>query len=182
MTNVTNKVPTRTAIRDKVYDVVDGEREFQQINHPSPLDPSLVDETNLLIEYTDKLAVDMTVDPNGSSPAGGPLKRLREIAAIAIRAMEHHGAQPRENHVPASAGITGTVHITGKPDSTKPAPKVANPSAGMQTRAPAPTPHPTAAPAPAAAPHPQPSTAPARDAERHQAAPVPQHDTTEHGK
>ena len=116
---MTNQLPTRPTEREKVYDVIDGERGYQNANRPtSPND--LVHFTNLLIEYTDKLAVDVQVDPSGASPAGGPLKRLREVAAIAVHAMEIHGAQPRANHVPASAGITGTAHIAAKPDSTKP--------------------------------------------------------------
>lgn len=117
---MTNRLPTRPASRDKVYDVLDGERDYQVENYPSPSEPDLARFSTLLIEYTDKLAVDVTVDPAGSSPDGGPLKRLREIATIAVHAMEVHGAQPRENHVPASAGVTGTAHIVAKPDATLP--------------------------------------------------------------
>jgi hypothetical protein len=105
-------------IRQKAFDIIDGEREYQDANFPSSPDTSLVDFASLLIEYTGKLAVDVVVE--SSSPTGGPLKRLREIAAIAVRAMEIHGAQPRENHVPASAGVTGVAHIVAKADMTKP--------------------------------------------------------------
>jgi len=133
---MTNQLPVRPTHRDKVFDIIDGERDYQVKTRPESPVPTLVDETNLLIEYTDKLAVDVTVD--SASPQGGPLKRLREIATIAIRAMENHGAQPRENHVPASAGITGTVKIVGGQDSTKPKPRV---NAVEPSLHPAPTAH-----------------------------------------
>ena len=186
-----NQNPVRPTDRNKVYDVVDGERDYQVKNHPTSPSPDITHFTNLLIEYTDKLAVDVAVNPSAGmspahSPSGGPLKRLREIAAIAIHAMEVHGAAPRENHVPASAGVTGTVNIVGKADSTKPSPKPAAPAPAPARTAPAPTPHPapTAAPVAPAAPvqHPHPAGTAERGVEHHQAAPVPQHDTTEHGK
>lgn len=188
-----NQNPVRPTDRNKVYDVVDGERDYQVKNHPTSPSPDITHFTNLLIEYTDKLAVDVAVNPSAGmspahSPSGGPLKRLREIAAIAIHAMEVHGAAPRENHVPASAGVTGTVNIVGKADSTKPSPKPATPvpAPAPARTAPAPTPHPapTAAPVAPAAPvqHPHPAGTAERDVEHHQAAPAPQHDTTEHGK
>ena len=168
---MTNQLPTRPTEREKVYDVLDGERGYQNATRPaSPND--LVHFTNLLIEYTDKLAVDVVVDPSGASPAGGPLKRLREIAAIAVQAMEVHGAQPRANHVPASAGITGTAHIVAKADNTKPAPPtlaakpVAHPLPGTQGIPVHPETHsitPVVSPV----------------AEHHQAAPVAGH-TTQH--
>lgn len=119
---MTNQLPSTTKVRQKAYDVIDGERDYQNATHPSSPPKTLTDHTNLLIEYTDKLAADV-VAGKSSSPTGGPLKRLREIAAIAVHAMEEHGIQPRENHVPASAGITGTLHATAKPDSMAPAAK-----------------------------------------------------------
>lgn len=108
----TNQVPTTTALRQKAYDVVSGEREYQDKIFAGRSPPSLREFTILLIAYTGRLAASPNV-----SPTGGALKRLREIAAIAVHAMELHGIQPRENHVPASAGITGTMHIVGKADA-----------------------------------------------------------------
>ena len=120
MTNALPKSPTKAQV--VAFEVLLGEREYQTKTHPDSPAPTLVDFSNLLVEYTDKLAVDATVDPTGasSSPADGPLKRLREIAAIALHAMELYGIQPRENHVPASAGITGKVNIVGKTDAITP--------------------------------------------------------------
>lgn len=137
---MTNQLPQPTPpTRQKAFDVVDGEREYQDVAHPSSPHPTLVEETNLLIEFTDKLAVAVTVQH--PSPKAEPSEILREIASIAIRAMENHGVKPRENHVPASAGITGIVKAVAKSDSTKPAPKPA------VATAPTPPVHPAAAPA-----------------------------------
>jgi hypothetical protein len=122
---MTNQLPTRPVARDSVYDVIDGERDYQNKKHGADATgtsstPPLTHFVNLLIEFTDKLAVDVTVEsPSPSNGTSGPLKRLREIAAIAIHAMEHHGAQPRENHVPVSAGITGVLKATAKGDTTR---------------------------------------------------------------
>lgn len=130
---MTNKAPLATGPRNKIYEILDGERDYQIETHPSSPPKSLIDYANLLIEYTDKLAADVvhaTANPAAlSSPTGGPFKRLREIAAIAVAAMEVHGAQPREGHVPASAGVTGTMHVTVKPDSLAPASAPAAPAA-----------------------------------------------------
>ncbi len=117
-----NQVPTRPAAREKIYDILDGEREYQQKTHPThpPAFRSVADFASLLDTYVHRLRRAVSSAPGGAG--GDPLKRLREIAAIAVHAMEIHGAQPRENHVPPSAGITGVVKIVGSADSTKPAP------------------------------------------------------------
>ena len=120
---MTNQVLSLTKPREKVYDVLNGEREYQDEKFAGRTPPTLIEFTNLLIEYTDKLAADVGAGKS-SSPTGGPLKRLREVAAIAVHAMEVHGIQPRENHVPASAGITGTMHVTAKLDTLAPAKSV----------------------------------------------------------
>ena len=120
---MTNQLPTTTLIRKKVYDILDGEREYQDKIFAGRTPPTLIEFTNLLIEYTDKLAASV-VAKAGVSPSGGPGKRLREIAAIAVHAMELHGSEPRANHVPASAGITGTLHATAKLDTLAPAKSV----------------------------------------------------------
>ena len=190
---MTNQVPSLTKPREKVYDVLNGEREYQDEKFAGRTPPTLIEFTNLLIEYTDKLAVDVTVDPTCSSPAGGPLKRLREIAAIALHGMEIYGIQPRENHVPASAGITGVLKVVGKLDSTAPkpaapatsasapvaqpaAPPPAAPAVAEQRSAPPPpVPHTDAPPVPAA------HTGPV--VTHHEAVELPHNPVTgEHGK
>ena len=170
MTNAIPKQPTKAQV--VAFEVLLGEREYQTETHPDNPAPSIADFANLLIEYTDKLAVDVTVDPTGASPAGGPLKRLREIAAIAMHAMEIYGIQPRENHVPASAGISGVLKVVTGPDKTAPA--KAAPAQDGRAMAPPPTqqaapPHPTSAAAPTV-PH-------------HEAVQLPHHPPgEEHGK
>lgn len=103
---MTNHLPIRPTKREKVYDVLDGERDYQDKTYPGG--KTLTSFAALLQRYSDK----MFLAPNDLIA----LKRLREIAAIAVHAMEIHGAQPRENHVPSSAGITGTAHLVSKPD------------------------------------------------------------------
>jgi hypothetical protein len=122
MTNALPKPPTTKQIA--AFEVLLGEREYQTKTHPDNPAPTLADFAKLLVEYTDKFddaTIDATVDPTVASPAGGPLKRLREIAAIALHGMEVHGIQPRENYVPASANITGVLKIVMDPDTTMPA-------------------------------------------------------------
>lgn len=93
----TNKVPTRPDNRNVVYDVIDGERAYQEEKHPLP--KSLHEEMNLLSAYAIKL--------RAAGKKEDVLDILREIAAISVRAMERVGARPRGWHVPVSAGITG---------------------------------------------------------------------------
>lgn len=194
MPNPNNKLPGQpTKAQVVAFEVLLGEREYQVETHGDSPMPTLADFANLLIEYTDKLAVDVTVDPTCSSPAGGPLKRLREIAAIALHGMEIYGIQPRENHVPASAGITGVLKVVGKLDSTAPkpaapatsasapvaqpaAPPPAAPAVAEQRSAPPPpVPHTDAPPVPAA------HTGPV--VTHHEAVELPHNPVTgEHGK
>lgn len=110
---MTNHLPIRPTKREKVYDVLDGERDYQDKTYPGGT--TLTSFAVLLQFYSDE----MLFAPSDLIA----LKRLREIAAIAVHAMEIHGAQPRENHVPASAGITGVANIVAKSDSVKPVPK-----------------------------------------------------------
>jgi len=122
---MSNKVPSRSTSRDRVYEVLDGERDYQDEHFPTP--PTLLEVADMLDEYAVKLislyappaspeAPKLTVEERTAKA----LKRLREIGAIAIKGMELHGAVPRENHVPASAGIVGEMHATAKPDALTP--------------------------------------------------------------
>jgi hypothetical protein len=102
----TNQYPIRPKSRDLIYDVIDGERDYQDANHPNTPVGEMLD---LIREYA-------------AVPLATPKarKRLREIAALAVRAIEATGgAVPREFHVPASAGITGEMHIVTKSDGFK---------------------------------------------------------------
>ena len=172
MTNAIPKQPTKAQV--VAFEVLLGEREYQAETHPDNPAPTLTDFANLLIEYTDKLAVDVQVGAENLSPAGGPLKRLREIAAIALHAMEIYGIQPRENHVPASAGITGVLKVVTGPDTTVPAKPA--PVAHEARTAPPPVP-------PVPPPHPAPTEHSAPVAAHHEAVELPHHPASgEHGK
>jgi hypothetical protein len=190
MTPMNNAIPAQpTKAQVVAFEVLLGEREYQGKTHGDSPVPTIINFADLLLEYTDKLAEDVMVDPTGmsASPAGGPLKRFREIAAIALHAMEIHGIQPRENHVPASAGITGTVNIVGKADSIAPAKPAAAPAAPAAAPAAASTHFERTAPPPPpqtdAPPRPEAQIAAPVVTTLHEAAPLPHHPASgEHGK
>lgn len=121
---MTNKAPTRPADRDKVYDVLDGERDYQDAHFPTK--PTLLEVADMLDDYAVKVITLFAPPASPEAPVltveertAKVLKRLREIGAIAVKGMELYGAAPRENHVPASAGIVGELHATTKPDETR---------------------------------------------------------------
>jgi hypothetical protein len=192
---MTNQLPTRTATREKIYEVIDGERDYQESLFPDSPKPSLSEFVALVDEYAVKLATPFVPSPFDSSPfvpapfvpspsdpvltidqeaarAKVAIKRFRQIAALAVRAMEVYGSIPRENHVPASAGITGEMHVTGNFDKLAPtaAPGVFHGANVILPGATAPAPAavtiaalaaaPSPAQAPAAAPPAAPSPAP----------------------
>ena len=86
----------RDKVREEVYELIDGEREYQ--NEKWPDDPLLC-PTNSLGDYI--LMVDVYLDKakkvwQGSSfPEVDARNTMRKIAAIAVRCMEEHGAEPR---------------------------------------------------------------------------------------
>jgi hypothetical protein len=125
-----NLSPTRPQARAKVYDVLDGERDYQDEHfHTSP-EPTVSEFAALVDEYAVKLVTPfapspaepaLTVDQEAAR-AKVAMKRFREIGAICVHALEVYGAPPRENHVPASAGITGEMHAVTKTDALAPEP------------------------------------------------------------
>lgn len=110
-----NKVPTRTPERERVFDVIDGERDYLNENSPpseSALSPG---ESLLLIEAQLSFAKDQwTNEPEGRTAT---INNIRKIAGLAVRALEILGPIPRENHVPASAGITGELRGRDRGDA-----------------------------------------------------------------
>ncbi len=116
MTNQAPKPTTET--RSIVYQTIDGERDYQDQTFPGT--PTLEQSAALIDEYAVKLAALFAPSPSRPSPSPNDtdaLEYLREIAGVAVRAMEEHGVVPRANHVPAALGITGTMHIMDKRDS-----------------------------------------------------------------
>lgn len=106
-----NQTPSRPTQRNAVYDVIDGERDYQDKTHPNSPPPSLAKISGLIHDYSTKLGNTSAADTDSAR------KRLRQIAALAVKGLEHHGASPRENHVPESAGVTGEMHLTGPRDA-----------------------------------------------------------------
>jgi hypothetical protein len=136
-----NKAPIRPDSRNKVYDIIDGEIEYAVETHPQSPILTITEYVALIDSFAVKLATPfvpespsaphLTVDEEAAR-AKTARGIFREIAALSIRAMEAYGAVPRENHVPASAGITGTLNIVMKGDATS-APKAAVANALVHT-------------------------------------------------
>lgn len=103
----TNQEPQRPKSRDAVYDVIDGERDHQDEKYPTP--------EHSIDAYMAHILRHAIKAQNTRDPANG----LRKIAALAVRGMEVFGARPREWHVPASAGITGEMHLRDPGDKLR---------------------------------------------------------------
>jgi hypothetical protein len=109
----TNRVPVRPVSRNKIYDVLDGERDYQQETHPG--DRTLAEHAMLMEEYARKMMLAAT-----SGDTFLAQKRVREIGALAIRAAEQHGVWAREYHVPESANVSGTLRVSDPFDRLAP--------------------------------------------------------------
>ena len=115
-----NQVPVRPASRDAVYDVIDGERDYQDAKSEaitpggaSPRPHSVEEFVIYMVDYTREMKAQLTHTwtPDRKAPPEA-LDTLRKIVARGIACMEQNGARPREWHVPASANISGTVNVT----------------------------------------------------------------------
>lgn len=111
---MTNKVPVRTPERERVYDVIDGERDYQIENDPAGDKEMTPGETLMMIEENLRFAKEQW----SNQPEGriNTINHLRKLAGITVRALESFGPIPREYHVPASANITGTLQGRDKND------------------------------------------------------------------
>lgn len=113
-TETTNKPPVRPASRNRVYDVIDGERDYLDDAEPNgaAMSPG---ETLMALEQMVRAAqMQWTPEAEGRITA---TNNLRRIAAVAVRALENFGPIPREYHVPASANITGEMHMRDRGDA-----------------------------------------------------------------
>lgn len=108
----TNKPPVRPQARNTVYDVVDGEVDHLDETLPPDL-PAGEYFTMLAVEVRKARELHLEGVPEGMEHSHN---RLRRIAGLAVRAMGAFGPVPREYHVPASAGITGTLNVINVPD------------------------------------------------------------------
>lgn len=110
----TNKVPTRTVARDRVFDVIDGERDYMDANEPASEKELTPGETLMAFELLLAHAKsNWSNEPEGRSAT---INNIRRLAGVAVRALETFGPIPREFHVPASAGIVGTLQGRDKGD------------------------------------------------------------------
>jgi hypothetical protein len=84
--------------RKEVYELIDGERAYQDIvwhrkenNDPNPL---TIGEFVLMLEqYAFQARAEWTLEPK---PEQNTMEIIRKIGAIAVNAMEQHGARPRQ--------------------------------------------------------------------------------------
>jgi hypothetical protein len=119
---MSNQLPTRPSSREAIYEIIDGERAYQEKTYPDSPAPTGIQIADLIDEYALKTVAVFAPSPALTAPERVVLlqKRFREVAAIAVHGLEILGAVPRENHVPASAGVTGTLHATAKSDAIAP--------------------------------------------------------------
>lgn len=88
-----------TNTRQEVYAAIDEERAYQDTLNPNVL--VLDAEVTQVTKYERKLVDSFSNQPfNPTEPEARA--HLRKIAAICVRALEHHGA-PRRKHSPSSA-------------------------------------------------------------------------------
>lgn len=84
----------KKAERKDVYSAIDGERYYQdslssmRTNEPTH---SVGDELTMLVTYLRKAQDDYTNHPGVEAA----MHQIRKVAAIAVRAMENHGAPKR---------------------------------------------------------------------------------------
>lgn len=111
-----NKLPVRPASREKVYDVLDGERDYQDEGGDGAAKANLSPA-----EYLAQLEEVVRSARRWNGPEAEGQRRtidnFRRIGGIVVAAMEVHGAIPREFHVPASAGITGEMKAVDRGDA-----------------------------------------------------------------
>lgn len=117
-----NTNPIRPALRNAVYDILDGERDYQDAGGGNaardPGSPSLSVGNLLLLmgRYLEEARKEW-IRPGGNRAC---LPDVRKVTALGVQLLEHHGAPPREWHVPDSAAITGVVKISDPGDKTRP--------------------------------------------------------------
>lgn len=116
---IQNRVPVRPASRDNVYAVIDGERDYQEDTWPAA-ERSLTPGEYIILfeEYVAKIRSQWVKEHGDENLKNG----FRKLAGIAVRAMEVHGAVPREYHIPASANITGVMQARDDHDALALAP------------------------------------------------------------
>lgn len=119
----TNKPPVRPALRDRVYDVIDGERDYLDESDPAGGDVTPGEMLMTLEQMVRAAQMQWSTEPEGRVVT---INNLRRIASVAVRALEKFGPVPRDWHVPASANIVAEMHMRDAGDAlalTKPGAK-----------------------------------------------------------
>lgn len=78
--------------RNEVYKLIDGEREYQERRWERPKHNHSATEYLVYVDHYVKTAFQRVSTQDGEN---GALECLRKIAALAVAAMEEHGAPPR---------------------------------------------------------------------------------------
>lgn len=78
--------------RSEIYKLIDGERDYQERRWERPQHNHSATEYLVYIDHYVKLAFQRVSTENGEA---GALENLRKIAALAVAAMEEHGAPAR---------------------------------------------------------------------------------------
>lgn len=87
--------------RPFVYCAIDGERDYQDKRWGTHTKPGIGDFIALIDEYSERARKAWAEGNDG--PA---LHHMRKIAALAVRAMEIHGAQTREQETASKVEVT----------------------------------------------------------------------------
>lgn len=89
--------------RKEVYEVIDGERDYQGAMGARDI-PTIEGELLLLEEYVNKARKAYT-ETFGDPSEEATRDQIRKIAAIAVRCMENHGAPKRTSHQRFGEGV-----------------------------------------------------------------------------
>lgn len=76
--------------RSEVYKMIDGEREYQDMQWGT------VEQNPHNIRLWLKIALEELYEANGAHTDEEKLDELRQVAAVCIAALEQHGCPPRE--------------------------------------------------------------------------------------
>lgn len=82
--------------RDLAITAIEGERLYQEARYPNAVNNGIAEEIVLLDHYLGKLKAEAVGNKINVMP------RFREIAALAVRAMENWGAEPRDHEETAA--------------------------------------------------------------------------------
>lgn len=114
MSQYQNKPPIRPDAREPIYDIVDGECDHLA---EALADGAPIGEFLALLSTRIRQARTMHVEGEAAAVVAAQ-NAFRDIAGLAVRAMETHGTLPREYRVPPSANIVGTLDAHDLGDTT----------------------------------------------------------------